>query len=244
MARNKKPDDCYNAPFPSALRELLREHGETQGDIAAVTGKTRQTVSQYYNGISEPSYDTLVKIADHFDVSLDYLLGRTKEPHMTPSAVDELGLSPETIRQIKQSREWEEETNILNHKEKDANFDNCFSAHGALNTFLEKSVNSTIFAKIFQLSVRIYNTKETELPDYLQPWSGLVDRLGKVSAQDISAGAKLTHELYELHPDLAGFFRVVYGAEDFSLEIDGICSEFRHIVEEMTGYSDYVNSNK
>ena len=92
MARNKNQDDSYNASFPSALRRLLQERGETQGDIAAATGKTRQTVSQYYNGISEPSYDTLVKIADHFDVSLDYLLGRTKEPYMNPSAVDDLGL--------------------------------------------------------------------------------------------------------------------------------------------------------
>lgn len=41
-----------------------------------VTGKTRQTVSQYCNGVSEPGYSTLVKIADHFDVSIDYLLGR------------------------------------------------------------------------------------------------------------------------------------------------------------------------
>jgi transcriptional regulator with XRE-family HTH domain len=70
----------------------------TQENIAEATGKTRQTVSQYVNGKSEPGYDTLVKIADYFDVSVDYLIGRTgiKEKPVTIPG-DELG---NTAREI------------------------------------------------------------------------------------------------------------------------------------------------
>lgn len=103
MARNKTSvEEKYNAPFPTALRRLMEERCKTQENIANVTGKTRQTVSQYVNGISEPGYDVLVKIADSFDVSLDYLLGRTADPSRMPCAVDDLGLSPKAVDTIEQ----------------------------------------------------------------------------------------------------------------------------------------------
>ncbi len=70
----------YNSVFASKLRGLFKENPDvTQGQLAELLGVTRQTVSQYVNGISEPGYDALIKIANHFSVSLDYLLGRSKE---------------------------------------------------------------------------------------------------------------------------------------------------------------------
>lgn len=98
MSRSKKEiTDAYNSPFPVALRALMREKAITQENIAEATGKTRQTVSQYVNGKSEPGYDTLVKIADYFDVSVDYLLGRTRDRRKEPSIYDNIGLSEESI---------------------------------------------------------------------------------------------------------------------------------------------------
>ena len=73
IRNNPKSTEKYNTPFPTTLRKLMEERGETQDALASVTSKTRQTVSQYVNGISEPSYITLVKIADYFNVSTDYL---------------------------------------------------------------------------------------------------------------------------------------------------------------------------
>lgn len=76
MARSKKNiDEKFYAPFPSRLRKLMEESGETQENIATIVNKSRQTVSQYCNGVSEPGYDTLVQIAKHYSVSADYLLG-------------------------------------------------------------------------------------------------------------------------------------------------------------------------
>ena len=101
MARCKKDvSEKYNAPFPSNLRTLMKIKSVNQEMLSAVTGKTRQTVSQYVNGISEPSYSTLVKIAEYFDVSTDYLLGKSKT--MTPDIsiqemVQQTGLSEENI---------------------------------------------------------------------------------------------------------------------------------------------------
>lgn len=69
----------YNSVFATRLRRLFDERPNiTQAQLSKTIGVTRQTISQYLNGISEPSYAALVKIADYFDVSLDYLLGRSE----------------------------------------------------------------------------------------------------------------------------------------------------------------------
>ncbi|NGP45391.1 helix-turn-helix transcriptional regulator [Bacillaceae bacterium SIJ1] len=49
---------------------------QTQQWIADELGLTRARYSHYENGRSEPDYDTIITIADYFDVSIDYLLGR------------------------------------------------------------------------------------------------------------------------------------------------------------------------
>lgn len=114
MARNKTSiEEKYNAPFPTALRALMEERGETQENIAKAAGKTRQTISQYVNGISEPGYDVLIRIADYFDVSIDYLLGRTEDPSRQSYAVDALGLYPDTVSWIVGMKEDVEAGGVL-----------------------------------------------------------------------------------------------------------------------------------
>jgi len=104
----------YKSPFPVALRALMSEKPiTTQEKLAEVTGKTRQTVSQYVNGISEPGYDTLIKIADYFDVSVDYLLGRTKDRRKMPSVYDQIGLSEESISILRLTHESHSNSNKL-----------------------------------------------------------------------------------------------------------------------------------
>ena len=111
MARAKKDSiEAYNAPFPVRLRELMEQNKCTQADLAQATGRTRQTVSQYTTGMSEPGYDVLVKIALYFDVTTDYLLGLTDDPAPNPTAVDGLGLSPQAVQDLQwiRARDWKD----------------------------------------------------------------------------------------------------------------------------------------
>ena len=59
------------------LKNLRIKKGLYQKDVAAVLGVDRTTYVKYENGDSEPSYDVLSKLADLFNVSVDYLLGRS-----------------------------------------------------------------------------------------------------------------------------------------------------------------------
>ena len=62
--------------------KLLREKSKlSQAKLATALGDVKQPVlARYELGSIMPSYPVLVKIADYFDVSTDYLLGRTDNP--------------------------------------------------------------------------------------------------------------------------------------------------------------------
>lgn len=70
-------NELFNKPFPSALRELMRERNTTQQELADVLGKTRQSISYYCDGSSSPDWETIAAIAKLYSVSSDWLLGLT-----------------------------------------------------------------------------------------------------------------------------------------------------------------------
>lgn len=58
------------------LKQLRQSKGVLQKDVASYLGVDRTTYVKYERGDSEPNHDMLSKLADYFDVSIDYLLGR------------------------------------------------------------------------------------------------------------------------------------------------------------------------
>lgn len=152
MSRNKTQiGEKYSAPFPTALRKLMEERGETQENIAKAVGKTRQTISQYVNGVSEPGYDALVKIADYFDVSIDYLLGRTEDPCRSPCAVDALGISPDIVNWIMSLRnDPTVDSSIVNKIFESPSF-HClvYDLHDYFNAVKAEKIYDNIFLDFF-----------------------------------------------------------------------------------------------
>lgn len=64
------------------LRELRRKRHVSQIKLAIDLYLSQNSISRYENGEREADYVTLIKIADYFDVSIDYLLERTDNPKM------------------------------------------------------------------------------------------------------------------------------------------------------------------
>lgn len=65
------------------IRSLRVDRGYTQKQIAEYLGISQNTYSQYEIGVLNYPVDTVCKLADYYNVSTDYLLGRTsvKEPY-------------------------------------------------------------------------------------------------------------------------------------------------------------------
>ena len=71
--------DNMDKNFPIILTELRKEKGLSQKETAAMLGISQALLSHYEKGIRECGQSFLIKVADFYGVTCDYLLGRTKE---------------------------------------------------------------------------------------------------------------------------------------------------------------------
>ncbi|WP_327860313.1 helix-turn-helix transcriptional regulator [Aneurinibacillus thermoaerophilus] len=62
------------------LLHMRKRKKKTQEEMAKFLGITRPAYTAYETGRRQPDYETLSKLADYFDTTTDYLLGRTNNP--------------------------------------------------------------------------------------------------------------------------------------------------------------------
>jgi len=82
--------------FGKRLKELRVEKELTQEKLGEIFNVRKGTVSNWENGNRFPDENTIIKLADFFNVSIDYLLGRTdkRQPHHLTKE-DIIKLAPE-----------------------------------------------------------------------------------------------------------------------------------------------------
>ncbi len=59
------------------IRDLREDRNMRQSDLAEATGIDQRTISNYETEKTYPDSQALILLADYFDVSIDYLVGRT-----------------------------------------------------------------------------------------------------------------------------------------------------------------------
>lgn len=98
-----------NSPFAKRLQELitnpiaLKEH----------LGCSIQAINQFKNGSAYPKTENLIKIADFYGVSVDYLLGRTDIPNMDTNMQAVHGLTGLSVEAISKLAKLKEENNSV-----------------------------------------------------------------------------------------------------------------------------------
>lgn len=80
------------------LKSLREEKNLRQADLADFLEISQQAYQRYENGTSEPNGDGFIKLADFYNVSTDYLLGRTEVREMNRLSAD--ALTEEQVREI------------------------------------------------------------------------------------------------------------------------------------------------
>jgi transcriptional regulator with XRE-family HTH domain len=63
--------------FSKKLKELRNEKKLTCKEVAEAIGLTKNAITNYESGIREPSLPILKSLCDFYDVTADYLIGRT-----------------------------------------------------------------------------------------------------------------------------------------------------------------------
>lgn len=70
----------YLDSFSVRLKSLRKAMNLTQPAVAEVVGVTKQSINDLEHARVNPSVPTLIALADLFDCSIDYLVGRSDEP--------------------------------------------------------------------------------------------------------------------------------------------------------------------
>lgn len=70
------------------IRELRKAKKVTMKELGNIIGVAESTMSLYETGKRKPDPETLSRLADYFNVSVDYLLGRDEQPQTSPSPAD------------------------------------------------------------------------------------------------------------------------------------------------------------
>lgn len=92
-----------NSKFSFILKKLLTDNKLSGAELGRKIGVSKETISQYCKGNVEPKSGILIKLANFFGVSCDYLLTGAESEDKKES--QELGLSGDAIRLLKQCQD-------------------------------------------------------------------------------------------------------------------------------------------
>ncbi|MEE0869194.1 MAG: helix-turn-helix transcriptional regulator [Ruminococcus sp.] len=144
-----------NSDFPRIITFLRKERGLSQKQVAADLGISQALLSHYEKGIRECGLDFLVKAAEYFEVSCDYLLGRTVQRRLASVSADDLPESDE-IRHLK--------GNIINQINKKLLMNTTTVIFDLLaqigNKRLTNAVSNYLMSAEYQIFRTIYSAQE------------------------------------------------------------------------------------
>ena len=81
------------------IQDLIKDSNITQAELAGIIGLSESALSRYLKGQTEMLGDGyIIKIAKHFNVSTDFLLGETNIPDRKNYDIEELGISAEAAK--------------------------------------------------------------------------------------------------------------------------------------------------
>lgn len=103
--------------FSDRLKKLRKQHKISQEALAKELFISQQAVGKWENDKATPNPEMLAKIADIFDVSTDYLIGRINQEEPTPEEWDSLTDMQKDIIVLMGNMSHEQQKDLLEHAE-------------------------------------------------------------------------------------------------------------------------------
>ena len=161
--------------FDLILRELRRERKLTQKDVADAIGVTASTLSGYEVGTKTPTLPVAMKLAGFFNVSLDYLCGKTSD--RSESNLLKINMDTPVTKYLSDIVTMCEVFEITV-----TNDENAFNLNSAVLTF-----NNGVFTEFILNYVKLRDLRKSDaLSEELYQLSlkGLIDKYKDVSVSD------------------------------------------------------------
>lgn len=145
--------------FSTRLSTLRKEKKLTQYSLAESLGFSRGQISNYEQGSREPDQDTLLKIADFFNVSTDYLIGKSNIKEFAEQLIKNFNKSAEEDLLKKEKVNIEKEVEEIIKKINKLDIEFC----DTLADDEDKEYLKLAFEK-FLSDVRVYNKQKYTTP--------------------------------------------------------------------------------
>lgn len=213
--------------FADRLSDLLadaRERGEDYKTIAEATGVSTGALSNYASDKQQAGLSAVCALADYFDVSTDYLLGRTSEPKMHKSAADDLRLSPASLQNLKNLSDYENRYGIRGALNRMLSADGLLDLMVSIDRIIKIVRKEWLNASNYQ--ARTEETKELDL-------SGPKAMLREEVENYYSAREKFKGCVPETR-----YFHLVNNREFAYMELELVVERFRVYLQEATGFRD------
>ncbi len=162
-----------NKEFGRTITRLRKKKGLSQKQVCAELGISQALLSHYEKGIRECGLDFLAKTADFYEVSVDYLLGRTTNPNSSQAQEDDTPDidNVEDINRIKSNTYC-----MLNRKLLVNSTAIIYSLLAEINNKkLSKNVSDYLSVAEYNVFRKIYSIKENNNPDFFEIDSPSVD---------------------------------------------------------------------
>lgn len=269
--RGRKPKEKFSI-FSRRLLSLILGSFKNLNVIAEEMGITRQSLAQYRDGNNIPDALTLAKIADYFDVSADYLLGRTdvKSMNLDVKAIhNKTGLSESSAETLLQEKSLLETETLNSFLEADiySFLDVCFdlipiieykaSREVALKQFVKKNNlpitdemieerGEYVFKEVFDEMTAMF--KSTEFNDYFEHTCWKLSLYSDEDYQEFllqKAVKQLCDEIiYKLsNSSISEYFKQHY-SKVFALEEEGKHDEALILDSEKLDYISSISGKK
>ena len=95
------------------IKDLRLERGLTQKELGKIINVTKVSICCYENGTRTPTLETLLDLANYFEVDLDYLLGREEHVVVEKTKMKTVRMAKEEIYLIKELRKYENVYQLL-----------------------------------------------------------------------------------------------------------------------------------
>lgn len=229
-------DARYHGPVATRMRELMKDKNVSLAEMAEKLEKSKQAVSQYQNGTILPNLETLVKIADTLDTTTDFLLGRTDDPNVQCSIVDDTGLTADAITILKTFKHSQTQGYDLLHLiNRIICSKNLVHALARTNTYLSilqaKKVQSYFYRTIVKSAEKIddpYAEKtDNDLDQYMEELEVYKREMNRIWESEV-LGSNITSALGRIF-EIAGAYEVKLESV-FAVEALSACGK---IVQEL-----------
>ncbi len=236
--------------FKDARTVYNKHHKQTMDEVASATGVSKSMIQALEDDEVDRSvgYDKVVKLAVHYHVSTDFLLGLTENPFPQKSIIDELGLSPTAVANIK--RFCIDYTFSMDPTDDFGKFVDSGKANGAsigMNALLEQK-------GIFQIANAIHEL-QTEIRDQL---NALPKVLAAYNLDDKDQSEGFSQLVFRVHnnakadalkklildsfgKDIDPNFQILYGADIIESKKRTILWSFEHVLNLVSGYKKYID---